>query len=104
MEMARRKPADKLRVEALPLDAKDLRETYHSDVTQNLARLERPPLSPREIEALRLIARGCTSAQIAQAMTVSEHTVRNFIRRIYLKMGVATRAEAVRLGLLQGLL
>jgi len=103
-EMARRKPADKLRVEALPLDAKDLRETYYSDVRQNLARLERAPLSPREIEALRLIARGCTSAQIAQAMTVSEHTVRNFIRRIYLKMGVATRAEAVRLGLLQGLL
>lgn len=104
MEMARRKPGDKLRVEALPLDAKDFRETDPFNLTRNFASLDRPPLSPREIEALRLIARGCTSAQIAQAMTVSEHTVRNFIRRIYLKMGVATRAEAVRLGLLQGLL
>ena len=104
MEMARRKPGDTLRAEVLPLDAKYLRETDYSDVTQNLARLGHPPLSPREIEALRLIAGGCTSAQIAHAMTVSQHTVRNFIRRIYLKMGVATRAEAVRLGLLQGLL
>jgi DNA-binding CsgD family transcriptional regulator len=55
-----------------------------------------PSLSPREMEALRHISRGRTIDEIAHEMAVSPHTVRNFIRRIYQKMEVDTRVEAVQ--------
>lgn len=51
-------------------------------------------LSEREIEVLRLIARGMTKRQAAQALTISERTVDHHIRHIYNKIGVSTRAAA----------
>lgn len=104
VEMAKQKPGNGPRVVALSLDTTDLRKVDLSDATRNLEKIERIELSPRETEALRLMAQGHTGVQIAHAMRVSQHTVRNFIRRIYMKMGVATRTEAVRLGLLRGLI
>ncbi|MGZ3624062.1 MAG: HD domain-containing phosphohydrolase [Ktedonobacteraceae bacterium] len=51
-------------------------------------------LSEREIEVLRLIARGYTIKQIAGILTLSEKTVDNHIQHIYNKIGVSTRAGA----------
>ncbi|HLF28301.1 MAG TPA: HD domain-containing phosphohydrolase [Anaerolineae bacterium] len=51
-------------------------------------------LTDREIEVLRLVARSCTNKQIAQQLTLSEHTVDHHIRHIYTKIGVSTRAAA----------
>jgi DNA-binding NarL/FixJ family response regulator len=51
-------------------------------------------LTGREVEVLRLVARGQTNKQIAQALTLSERTVDHHIRHIYTKIGVSTRAAA----------
>jgi HD-GYP domain-containing protein (c-di-GMP phosphodiesterase class II) len=51
-------------------------------------------LSEREIEVLRLIARGHSNRQMAQLLTISERTVDHHIRHIYAKIGVSTRAAA----------
>jgi len=52
-------------------------------------------LSPQEREVLTLLARGDTYSYIAQQMGIAVHTVRNYIRRIYDKLQVHSRTEAV---------
>lgn len=61
-----------------------------------------PQLSTREAEVLRLVARGYTVDEVADELGVSRHTVRTFVRRIYDKLQVSSRAEAVREGERQG--
>ena len=51
-------------------------------------------LSEREVEVLRLIARGHSKKQIAGFLIISEKTVDNHIQHIYNKIGVSTRAAA----------
>lgn len=65
---------------------------------------ELPSLSARELEVLRLVSRGHTLAEVAQALVVSPHTARTFVRRIYAKLQVKSRGEAVRVAAHQGLL
>ena len=60
------------------------------------------PPSAREAEVLRLVARGYTVDEVASALGVSPHTVQTFVRRIYTKLQVGSRAEAVREGQRQG--
>jgi DNA-binding CsgD family transcriptional regulator len=65
--------------------------------------LKRPPaaeskvqrLSAREIELLGLIAEGLDNAQLAARLEISEKTVRNHITRIFAKLEVQTRAQAI---------
>jgi DNA-binding NarL/FixJ family response regulator len=52
-------------------------------------------LSPREREVLDGLAEGQAYKQIADKLGVSIHTVRNYIRRIYEKLHVCSRTEAV---------
>jgi HD-GYP domain-containing protein (c-di-GMP phosphodiesterase class II) len=61
-------------------------------------------LSAREIEVLRLIARGNTIKQMAKLLTISEKTVDNHIQHIYAKIGVTTRAGATLYAIEQDLL
>jgi DNA-binding NarL/FixJ family response regulator len=61
-------------------------------------------LSPRESEVLRLTSIGFTYEEIAQRMQVSRHTVQTFIRRIYAKLDVNTKMEAVNEARRKGLL
>ena len=61
-------------------------------------------LSAREQEVLRLVSRGHTLAEVAQVLSVSPHTARTFVRRIYAKLQVKSRADAVRVAAHQGLL
>jgi DNA-binding NarL/FixJ family response regulator len=53
-------------------------------------------LSPRELEVLRLVADGLTDGQIAEKLYISPCTVGNHLRSIYKKLGVPSRAAAVR--------
>ena len=53
-------------------------------------------LSTREVEVLQLLAAGLTNREIADRLFLSEHTVRAHLRRIYPKLDVTTRTEAVR--------
>lgn len=52
-------------------------------------------LSQRESEVLAALAQGLAYKQIADQLNVSIHTVRNYIRRIYEKLHVRSRTEAV---------
>ncbi len=52
-------------------------------------------LTPREIQVLRLIARGWSNARIAQDMCVTEATIKFHVGNIYDKLAVTSRVEAV---------
>jgi DNA-binding NarL/FixJ family response regulator len=52
------------------------------------------PLSARETEVLRLVARGGTNKDVAAALVVSEHTVARHLGNIYTKLGVGSRSAA----------
>jgi DNA-binding NarL/FixJ family response regulator len=66
---------------------------------------ERPTLSPREVQVLRLVAAGKTNREAAAALFVSETTVKTHLLHLYAKLDVRDRAAAVdaahRLGLLR---
>jgi DNA-binding CsgD family transcriptional regulator len=53
-------------------------------------------LSAREVEVLRLVARGMTNAQIAGELFVSPRTVNWHLGSVYRKLGFSSRAEATR--------
>ena len=52
------------------------------------------PLSPREREVLRLIARGHSNRQIARDLTIGEQTVKTHVRSILVKLGLQDRVQA----------
>jgi HD-GYP domain-containing protein (c-di-GMP phosphodiesterase class II) len=60
-------------------------------------------LSEREVEVLRLIARGLTMKQMASELVISVKTVDRHIQNIYTKIGVATRAGATLFAMENGL-
>ncbi len=68
------KPADKAATDARPLEE---------------------GLSPREAEVLNLLARGFSYFEIAGLMTLSQQTVGTYVKRIYRKLEVNSRSEAV---------
>jgi two-component system, NarL family, response regulator YdfI len=89
---------------ALHPDAYDhLLSQIRSGVRPELA-FPDPILSPREIEILRMIAEGLGNKEIASKLCISDHTVKFHISSIFSKLGAANRAEAVTLGIRQGLL
>jgi DNA-binding NarL/FixJ family response regulator len=61
-------------------------------------------LSERELEVLRLLARGLSNADIARRLYLSEGTVRNYVSGILSKLDVADRTQAAVLALRAGLL
>ena len=60
-------------------------------------------LTPREFEVLRLVAKGWTNAQVAEALTITPRTVNAHLTAIYGKLGVTSRAGAIRYALEQQL-
>ena len=52
-------------------------------------------LSARESEVMSLIAGGHTNGEIAARLFLAEKTVKNHVRRIYSKLGVHTRPDAI---------
>mgnify|MGYP001553200322 CR=1 FL=1 len=62
---------------------------------ENTADGETTELSPREREVLELLARGYLYKEIAEMLKISVQTVNTYIRRIYEKLHVRSRAQAV---------
>lgn len=60
-----------------------------------VTRVPDDPLSDREREVLRLIEKGMTYDEVAEALQISWHTVTTFLRRVYRKLQVNSRTEAV---------
>jgi two-component system, NarL family, response regulator NreC len=60
-------------------------------------------LTPREVEIVRLIALGHTSAEMAELLHLSARTVETHRSRIHRKLGLTTRAQLVRYALRRGL-
>jgi len=52
-------------------------------------------LSRREIEVVRCVAEGLSNREIAQRLGLTEHTVKNYLFRIFDKLGVSKRVEVV---------
>ncbi|MEE8582561.1 MAG: response regulator transcription factor [Dehalococcoidales bacterium] len=60
------------------------------------------PLSDREMEVLRLSARGVSNKEIAETLFLSNRTVQSHLSNIFRKLIVASRTEAVLFGLKRG--
>ncbi len=60
-------------------------------------------LTAREVEVLRLVAMGLTSAQIAERLIISLLTVNTHVRSIYSKLGVSSRSAATRYAIMHNL-
>ena len=52
-------------------------------------------LSARETEVVRCVAEGLTNREVAQRLKLTEHTVKNYLFRIFDKLGVSSRVEVV---------
>lgn len=61
-------------------------------------------LSAREAEALSLAATGANNREIATSLSLSENSVKMFLKRAFFKLGAANRAEAVQLAVRRGLI
>jgi HD-GYP domain-containing protein (c-di-GMP phosphodiesterase class II) len=61
-------------------------------------------LTAREIDVLRLLARGCTNKDIAARLVISPKTVANHVEHIYTKIGASNRAAAAWFATQHGLL
>jgi DNA-binding NarL/FixJ family response regulator len=58
-------------------------------------------LSKREMEVVRCLARGLTNREIAKQMNLSQHTIKNYLFRVFDKLGVSSRVELLFLTMTQ---
>ncbi|MDA8282558.1 MAG: response regulator transcription factor, partial [Actinomycetota bacterium] len=54
-----------------------------------------PVLTARELEVLKLVARGLSNREVAEGLFISENTVKNHVRNILEKLHLHSRMEAV---------
>jgi two-component system NarL family response regulator len=66
--------------------------------------LPAPVLTARELEVLRLVARGMSNREVAEKLYISENTVKNHVRNILEKLHSHSRIEAVMYGVRTGML
>jgi len=75
---------------------KDVREIY-------VARRRAPELTPREGEALRLLAKGLSNREIGTALGISEDGAKIHLKHVFWKLDAKDRVEAVAIALRRGL-
>jgi two-component system, NarL family, response regulator LiaR len=85
-----------------PTIARMVLQELHRPATAKQA-LTTDPLSERELEVLRLVARGMSNQQIADALVVGEATVRSHVSAILRKLQLASRTQAALYALREGI-
>ena len=79
----------------------------HENTRRVLSRVENHPtvkLSPREIDSLTLLGLGQNRAHVAEALSISEHTLRVYIESSRLKLGANNTTHAVAKAMVKGLI
>jgi ATP/maltotriose-dependent transcriptional regulator MalT len=97
-------PLEQLVAQALETNEASETEPKPGEAGQEEALSDLPPpppheLTAREVEVLRLLTQGLTSAQIAEQLVIGLVTVNSHVRSIYSKLGVSSRAAATRYAL-----
>jgi DNA-binding CsgD family transcriptional regulator len=75
-------------------------ETAHVELAATAAIVETSPgvdLSQREVEIMRWVRQGKTNLEIGSILDISAFTVKNHLQRIFRKLNVGNRAQAVAL-------
>jgi DNA-binding NarL/FixJ family response regulator len=62
------------------------------------------PLTPRELEVLKLVASGCANKAISAHLDINEETTKTHIKSVLAKLGARDRTHAVSLGLKRGII
>jgi two-component system NarL family response regulator len=74
------------------------------EVAQKLTdRLFQPTLTPRELEVLRLVARGLRNKEVAADLKISEDTIQGHMKSIFVKLSVNDRTAAVSVAIQRGI-
>jgi two-component system, LuxR family, sensor kinase FixL len=77
----------------------DLSEEGTALASEDLNQKNRPLLSNREVEVLRLVVQGLSNKEIAAKMQLSESAVKNTLQQLFGKTQVRTRSQLVRIAL-----
>jgi DNA-binding NarL/FixJ family response regulator len=84
--------------------AQKMLSTFEAGGQAGSVRLAPPPLTERELEVMRALARGMSDKQIAQSLGISEKTVRNHTSNIYRKLHIFDRTQAVIYAVREGVI
>ena len=80
------------------------RRVIPPEIAARLAdRVSIPPLTPRELAVLELVARGMSNREIAASLSTEPGTIKTHLGRIYAKLGVGDRTAAALIGIRRGL-
>ena len=74
------------------------------DGEERVQEVPAPKLTDREMEVLRLVARGMNNRDIAKELFISENTVKNHVRNILEKLQIHSRMEAVMIAVRENLI
>jgi DNA-binding NarL/FixJ family response regulator len=91
-------------VEAIRTVHQDKRYIPAAIAERLLATFGREELSERELEVLKLVARGLSNKEIAQRLSISDKTARNHVTRCLAKLGADDRTEATITAVIRGLI
>src|SRR5215207_8846700 len=84
--------------------AQKMLTTFELGGREGNARLAPPPLTERELEVIKALARGMSDRQIAKSFGISEKTVRNHTSNIYRKLHIFDRTQAVIYAVREGVI
>jgi len=85
-----------------PASALDLQNGTHTNMPRSSEWIQ--PLTPRELQILRMLSEGTANRSIAAQLQISEHTAKFHVGQILAKLGAETRTEAVTIGIRRGLI
>lgn len=86
-----------------PAIARKVISSFSASAASEAAKTEDYGLTPREHEALKLLVEGCSYDAVAGRLNVGVGTVQTYVKSIYRKLHVSSKAEATALAMRQGL-